>query len=182
MAPAPPTTRTAARPAPASPADSGRRRLRRRARRFAAPLALVAALAITAAACAPEGSPGTYSGDVVVAINQDRAASGLGPLAWDGQLAPYAQAWAQQLAANGAMVHTDLGAMIRLPWMVGWRALGENLIMTSGVPPAGAVEDAWMGSPPHRANILNGGFNRVGVGTATDQYGRLFVVTEFGAR
>jgi uncharacterized protein YkwD len=66
--------------------------------------------------------------------------------------------------------------------MSAWRSLGENLLV---VPPgvnAWSAEDVWMGSGPHRANILNGGFNRVGVGVATDGAGRTWMVAEFGTR
>jgi uncharacterized protein YkwD len=39
-----------------------------------------------------------------------------------------------------------------------------------------------MNSPPHRANILNGGFNVVGVAVTVDGAGRAWYVAEFGAR
>jgi uncharacterized protein YkwD len=143
---------------------------------------LVAALALAAAACAPPGGTGSYVGDVAAAVNRDRAAAGLPGLAWDGQIGPYAESWSQHIAATQQMVHTDLGALIRLPYMAGWRSLGENLFMSTGTPSANAVEAAWMASSGHRANILNGGFNRIGVGTARDSSGRLWVVAEFGTR
>jgi uncharacterized protein YkwD len=167
--------------APAPPVTL-RARAVRRVRRLAPPVALIAVLAMTAAACRPPGATGNYTGDVVASMNQDRAAAGLAPLAWDGQLGPLAQSTAARIAGAGALLHTDLGAVIHLPYMAGWRTLGENLSWNSGVPSAGAVEDQWMASAAHRANILSGGFNRVGVGTAQDANGRLWVVAEFGAR
>jgi uncharacterized protein YkwD len=169
-------------PTPPTPSPAVPRGRWARVRLLAAPLVLVVALALVAAACAPRGGTGSYTGDVVAAVNQDRGAAGLPPLASDGQLGAYAQSWAQHIAATQQMVHTDLGALIRLPYMAGWRALGENLFMSTGTPSAGAVEGAWMASSGHRANILNGGYNRIGVGTARDSSGRLWVVAEFGAR
>ena len=123
------------------------------------------ALALAAAACAPPGSPGSgATGDMVQAINQDRGAAGLGGVAWDNQLARLAQSHAQEIAASGSLWHSDLGGWLTSPWMAGWRSLGENLIVGPPGTNAWSVEDSWMDSAPHRANILNGGFNRVGVG------------------
>jgi len=42
------------------------------------------------------------------------------------------------------------------------------------------METAWMNSPAHRANILNGSFNAAGVGYVRGPDGRLWVVVEFG--
>jgi uncharacterized protein YkwD len=152
-------------------------RLRARRWRIIAPVVAVVALAMAAAACAPRGgSSGSYAGDVVNAMNQDRAAAGLGPLAWDSQLAGYAQNHAGQIASSGTLWHSNLSA-----WISGWRSLGENLLETPASTTSYAAEDMWMASAPHRANIL-GGFNRVGVGLVTDGAGRLWLVAEFGAR
>ena len=62
------------------------------------------------------------------------------------------------------------------------RALGENLAQAGPGTSAWAIEDAWMSSAPHRANILNGGFNRIGVGVTVDGAGRVWMVALFGAR
>jgi uncharacterized protein YkwD len=45
---------------------------------------------------------------------------------------------------------------------------------------AGQMEAAWMNSPGHRANILNGNFNAVGVGYWRVPDGRLWVAVNFG--
>jgi len=151
----------------------------RRARRWriVAPLVAVVALALAAAACAPPGgSGGGVTGDVVNAMNQDRAAAGLGPLAWDSQLAGYAQNHAGQIASSGTLWHSNLSA-----WISGWQSLGENLLMAPGGTNGYQAEDLWMASGPHRANIL-GGFNRVGVGMVTDGAGREWLVAVFGTR
>ena len=150
-----------------------------------APLALAALLTFTVAACAPPASSGSGSGiagDTVVAMNQDRAASGLGGLAVDGQLTANAQSWANHLAATGALVHTDLGALLHQPNMSAWWTIGENLLESSGALSGAGAENLWMGSPEHRANILNPAFNHVGVAATRDGSGRLWMVAEFGAR
>jgi uncharacterized protein YkwD len=143
----------------------------------------VVALALAAAACAPPGSPGSgATGDMVQAVNQDRAASGLGGLGWDTQLAGLAQSHAQEIAASNSLWHSDLGAWLSLPWMSGWRGLGENLLVAPPGTNSWSAEDTWMASGPHRANILNGGFNRIGVGVFVDGGGRVWMVAEFGTK
>ncbi len=157
------------------------RRLPRRAR-FALPV-LVVGLASAAVACAPVSSTtGSFNGDVVSAMNQDRAAAGLAPLAWDAQLGPYAASWADHLAATGTLAHTDLSALIHLPYMAAWRSLGENVLVGPADLDGSAVENSWMNSAGHRAHILNPSYNRVGVAATRDSSGRVWVVAEFGAR
>ena len=141
------------------------------------------ALAVAAAACAPPGSPGSgATGDAVSAINQDRAANGIGPLAWDSQLYGLAQHHADEIAASGSLWHSDLAGWLAAPWMAGWRALGENLAQGSPGMNAWQIVGLWMASAPHRANILDGGFNRVGIGVKVDGAGRVWMVALFGTR
>jgi len=152
-----------------------------------APVAVAAVLTLAATACAPPGrsNPGTgggLSGDTVAAVNQDRAASGLGPLGDNAQLTAYAQSWADHLAATGALTHTDLSALIRRPDMSGWWGMGENLLESSAGLSGAAAEDLWMASPEHRASILSPTFTHIGVAAAWDGAGRLWLVAEFGAR
>jgi len=183
------STSSLATPSPATAAPDASdtpdgRRSRRQRRRIVVPVVVAAlALALVAAACAPPGSPGSgATGDMVQAINEDRAAAGLGPLAWDDQLYDLAQTHAQEIAASGTLWHSDLEGWRAAPWMAGWRALGENLLVASPGTNAFAAEDMWMGSPPHRANILDGNFNHVGVGVFVDGSGRVWMVALFGAR
>jgi uncharacterized protein YkwD len=119
---------------------------------------------------------------MVQAINDDRAAAGLGGVAWDGQLAQLAQSHAEEIAASGSLWHSDLGGWLASPWMNGWRALGENVLVAAPGTNAFGAEDMWMGSGPHRANILNGTFDHVGVGVKVDGSGRVWMVALFGAR
>jgi uncharacterized protein YkwD len=144
---------------------------------------LAIGLAVAGTACAPpDGPAGAITGDVAAAVNQDRAAGGLAPLAWNGQLAANAQNWADHLAATGALAHTDLGALARLPSMAGWWSLGENLLLEPGSPTGAGAEATWMASGEHRANVLNPTWNSIGVGATRDSSGRVWLVAEFGAR
>jgi uncharacterized protein YkwD len=42
------------------------------------------------------------------------------------------------------------------------------------------MENAWMASSPHRANILSRSFNIVGIGVYRGPDGRLWAVQDFG--
>ena len=54
---------------------------------------------------------------------------------------------------------------------------GENLArLPDGLEVVGATIDGWLGSPPHRANLLAPAFDRVGFGTASDARGATYVV------
>ncbi len=141
----------------------------------------LAGIALVAAACSP-GSPIGATGDMVQSVNADRGAAGLAPLAWDDQLHGLAQSHANEIAASGTLWHSDLGSWINLPWMAAWQSLGENLAQAPPGTSAAQIEDMWMASGPHRANILNGGFNRIGVGVTVDSAGRVWMVALFGAR
>jgi uncharacterized protein YkwD len=148
-----------------------------------APVALVVILTFAAAACAPPpaANGGGVTGDAMAAVNQDRAAQGLAPLAWDTQLGDYAQSWANRIASSGNLVHTDLEGLLRLPYMSAWRSMRENLLMASAGTSGAAAEDLWMASAGHRENILATNVNQIGVG-AVYSGGRLWLVAEFGAR
>ena len=111
-------------------------------------------------------------------VNADRAAHGLGPLAWSDQLAGLAQGWSEHMAATGSFQHSDINATIRSPEFRGFTRLGENIIVGSCDMSAGELEQAWMNSPSHRANIL-GGYNLVGIGSVCAG-GRLWATQSFG--
>jgi hypothetical protein len=53
-----------------------------------------------------------------------------------------------------------------------WRSVGENIGEGQSVS---QVQSAFMNSAPHRDNILSSAFTQIGVGTATDSHGTLWV-------
>jgi uncharacterized protein YkwD len=110
-------------------------------------------------------------------MNADRAASGLGALCGNSQLAGIAQNWANWMAQNASLTHQNLGSLLgSLPFST----LGENILEGSGTMSASAMEVAWMNSPPHRANILSGAYTAAGVGIAYSSDGRTWAVVDFG--
>ncbi len=56
-----------------------------------------------------------------------------------------------------------------------WSVLAENVGMASSIS---QMHSLFMNSPSHRANIVNGSFDRIGTGVA-ESGGRLFVVQVF---
>jgi hypothetical protein len=117
---------------------------------------------------------GPDEGGFVAAINAARQAAGLAPLPIRSDLVASARNQAGRCAAAGELFHNpNLGGDIS-----GWHVVGENV----GVGPAsdwGAISRAFLASPEHRANILDPDFDYVGVGTATDRQGRLWVSEVF---
>ena len=137
----------------------------RRAALLAATLAIV-----VLAACAPfkSGPP----------VNNERAANGLGPVAWNDQLGGLAQSWSDYMAVTGNYSHQDLDAVLQNPAYAGYSGLGENILHGGCGISAAQMDQAWMSSPLHRANIL-GNFSAVGIGVACNG-GDLYATEEFG--
>ena len=132
--------------------------LPRLGRFLAAASVAVAALAASTVLATPAfASP---SGDLGAATNGARAAAGLPPLQIDGQLSAVAQAWAEHMAATNTLSHN--GAL--RSQVTNWTFLGENVGYAGDIP---TVQQAFMNSPEHRANILNAHYTQMGVGSAT---------------
>jgi uncharacterized protein YkwD len=142
------------------------RPVRRTARSLvgAAALAVVLLLCI---GCTPEQMA------AIDAANADRRAAGLTELLPSPALNAKAQAWAEALAQRGGLVHSTLtdGAPD------GWTKLGENV---GKGPSIDAIQRGFMGSPAHRANVLDPSFNWIGTGVATAADGTVYVVQVFG--
>jgi uncharacterized protein YkwD len=126
------------------------------------------------------GPSDPYAAGLFNALNYDRAANGLPRLTWSPKLANQAGSWAHQMANAGTLYHQNLSALIGSPTYAGFRTLGENIFVGSGGMSANQVEGSWMNSAPHRANILSGAFNIVGVGYYRSPDGRIWVVQDFG--
>jgi uncharacterized protein YkwD len=143
-------------------------------RRRSAALAGVVLLAISAAACMP-AEERTFL-DRTNALRADR---GIPTLMEHDTLTAKAEDWAQHMAATGQLSHSNITSGLG---DLAWRALGENV----GVSwPTGdtlqSLQDAFASSPVHRSNMLNGTYNKMGVGVATSADGRVWVVEVFAA-
>lgn len=135
-------------------------------------IALVAAATLTATACQPAPVKITNQQWVVKdEMNRDRRGYGLWNLPSHSEATRKAQAWAEKLARDGRLSHSDLASGISSRWC----ALGENVGYGGSVA---AVQDAYMRSSGHRANVLNRRWNAIGTGFAKRD-GRVYTVQVF---
>ncbi|MCJ7755084.1 MAG: CvpA family protein [Thermoanaerobaculales bacterium] len=109
-------------------------------------------------------------------VNRSRIEEGLDPLAWSAPLAVIGDAHATDMYVEGYFGHTspttgtvaDRMANAGIPYSI----VGENLALAAT---ARTVHDGLMGSPGHRANILESGFTRVGIGVIRGPLGLMVV-------
>lgn len=127
---------------------------------------LFAAAALVLSACSPQQV------DTFQRINYDRMDNGLIGMSINDTLMAKAQAWADYLASIGTLQHSNVAEGAD----PGWSMLGENV--GSG-PSADAIEQAFLNSPGHRANILNPEFNWAGTGVAVSGNGTVYLVQVF---
>lgn len=139
----------------------------RTTRRVAWLAALLAVVALGLGACTPESDQAT---DLV---NQSRNANGLPSLRLNIDLYLQAAAWSNQLANDQYLHHrTDLSQGIGYSW----RVLGENVGRGASIE---QVQNAFMNSPAHRANVLDPRFDTIGIGVTRDANGQYWIVQEF---
>ena len=115
-------------------------------------------------------------------VNQSRAQHGLPRLAWNNQLGGLAADWSDHMAATGRFAHRDLRATMATAEYSSFSRLGENILVGSCGTRAQDMQNAFMNSPSHRANILSSGFNVVGIGVTCSGDGRVWVTQNFGRR
>lgn len=104
-------------------------------------------------------------------VNSARVQHGRSRLPIHPQAQIKAQAWAEKLAREGRIYHSELTDGITVRWC----GLAENV---GTGPNTESVFSSFMGSSGHRANILNGSWNGVGIGVARNG-SRAYVVHVF---
>jgi uncharacterized protein YkwD len=103
-------------------------------------------------------------------INETRAASGLHLLGLSERLSRIAHRHSKQMATRGTVFHSCLACEIGNDR---WRKLGENVGMGGDY---GSVQQRFLASAPHLANIMDPKYRRVGVGVV--RLGGLVWVTQ----
>ncbi|HET9400016.1 MAG TPA: CAP domain-containing protein [Candidatus Acidoferrales bacterium] len=112
-------------------------------------------------------------------LNRERAAKDLAPLRWDETLAKAAHAHAERMSIERDVAHQYAGEndleMRTIAAGARYKRVSENI----GVGESAAeLHDGWMHSAGHRANILDGSANSVGI--AVIARGReIFAVEDF---
>ena len=120
----------------------------------------------------PGGDEGVKSveAEVVRLVNAERAKEGLAPLTLDWELSRVARYKSQDMHDRGYFSHQSptYGSPFEMMRAFGlrYRTAGENI--ARGYASAAQVVNAWMNSSGHRANILNAGFTKIGVGYVAD--------------
>jgi len=125
-------------------------------------LLTICLLTVGSASGAPQaGSAQEQS--LFAATNQARAGAGLSPLRWDDSLAQAAKAHAEIVVQNGQLSHQYAGegdlASRAAQAGARFQTIAENIAMGASVK---TIQNEWMKSPPHRANILDSNLNAVG--------------------
>lgn len=122
---------------------------------------------------------------IVTLTNEQRAQNTLGTLTRSSVLDAAANLKAQDMAKNSYFAHYSPAGVSPWHWFgevkYNFVHAGENLAIHFS--DSSAVVDAWMASPSHRANIMNGNYTEIGVGTAEGTYEgfpTVYVVQLFG--
>lgn len=128
-------------------------------------------------------------------LNVERAQRGLKPLQGSTTLRRAAVAYAKRMARDDFFAHVGPGGdtlrdrVKRTSYLSGARAwaLGENIAYGGGARSTPAqVVASWMASPGHKRNVLDAGFDHIGIGIATGLPvaggGGGTYVTDFGSR
>jgi hypothetical protein len=111
-------------------------------------------------------------GTLAALTNDDRTDAGLGTLTPDPALDRVAQAKADDMAAHGYFAHVSPDGKTPWYWLkqAGYQYTyaGENLAVNFS--DSEDVEEAWMASPAHHANIVKPQYTRIGIGVAEGEY------------
>ncbi|SDY71808.1 hypothetical protein SAMN05661080_04386 [Modestobacter sp. DSM 44400] len=99
-----------------------------------------------------------------------------------------ARGWNVEMARRGQLKHQDIRAPLERESLsdldgvgVGVGVgVGKNIFQATGPVPAGAMHAGWMRSDGHRVNVLNPGWDRLGVAVLCAENGSVWATREFG--
>ena len=113
----------------------------------------------------------TPAAQVLALVNAQRARAGLGSLSLDPEASKAAGVRAREIQISFSHTRPDGRDFSTALSEAGasFRASGENIAY--GQRSAEQVMDVWMNSAGHRANILNPGYSRIGIGHVKDSRG-----------
>ena len=142
----------------------------------------VRSLGLPLEAAGPSPEPSPESGEdsaaeiqaLVDLVNETRADAGLSPVALDEALSACAAIRAEEIIERFEHTRPDGRDCFSVLSDSGftYRRVGENIAY--GYPTAESVMDGWMNSAGHRANILESGYSRIGVGRSGTRWVQLF--------
>ena len=113
-------------------------------------------------------------------LNRERSSYGIPPLSLDGRLGTAAVSHVLDMIRNRYFSHETPSGETPFDRFTAagciYRFAGENIAMA---PDEQLADWAIFGSAPHRRNILNPHYARVGIAAAYDARGQLFFVEDF---
>ncbi|HEY1041610.1 MAG TPA: CAP domain-containing protein [Candidatus Paceibacterota bacterium] len=122
-------------------------------------------------------STATHDGTILASViteltNHTRAQQEAGPVVEDPLLSLAAQAKAEDMAQRGYFSHVDPDGIAPWAWYDAvdytYRYAGENLAVN--FTDSKDIEEAWIASPTHYANLIKPQYTRTGVGLAEGVY------------
>lgn len=122
-----------------------------------------------------DNTAAAYAAQVIELVNEERAKAGLSALKSDEKAAAAAQVRAEEISVSFSHTRPDGRTCFTALDEAGasYRTAGENIAMGQRTPEE--VVDAWMNSEGHRKNILNGSFEKIGVGYYEGGWVQLFI-------
>ena len=128
-------------------------------------------------AAPPATCGGGGSAELSCRFDNYRRTEGLPAMSRTGSMNQKAQAWAEKMAADGAMSHSDLSLIFSA--CGGCTEVKENVGFQSNGSAAAAWQ-AWLNSSTHLGNIRTAKGGVYGMGAATTPSGAVYVVQMFG--
>ncbi|GAA4677770.1 hypothetical protein GCM10023226_13770 [Nocardioides nanhaiensis] len=122
-------------------------------------------------------TPTSYAQQAFAATNTQRKAARRVALGKNACLQRYATRQAKAMARRQSMFHQQLGPIMSACKL---SMVGENVAY--GYTSGRAAVAGWMGSPGHRANILNPRYRLLAVGAAQASNGQWYSAQVFGRR
>jgi uncharacterized protein YkwD len=139
---------------------------------------MTAGTASAKSSCATSACPAGFTSAVAASVNAQRNAVGLGSLNVQGQLTWAANQRSVTQATTNTMSHDGWDTVIAASGYPSNGYLGENV--AAGFNSPGDVMSAWMGSPDHRANILDPHYTDIGVGCSYSTSHVAYWTQDFG--
>lgn len=145
--------------------------------------AIALSLSCCGAWCAPVprpiGNPTVAEQYLFSAVNAERTDRGLQPLHWDGALYAAANYHAQEMVERASISHQYEGepelAARGEEAGVRFSVIAENV---AEAPSASMIQQAWMNSPKHRANILDPRVDSIAI-RVLSRDGQMYAVEDF---
>lgn len=140
--------------------------------------------AATVAPLIAEVTPTKAERAALAFTNAERKAAGVPDLRLHPALIRASRKHAANMAKQDKLAHeldgVSFGARVAASGYVG--AAGENIAHGAPTLPPKEVVDLWLGSPPHKKNLLSPDFTEVGFGVAKSANGTVYWAQMFGTR